>query len=63
MCHQEVTCTRQQLDESRAGARAQGKLGAGLIQCWLQVFQVSGNLQQAEEAGWEGQQPLCTHIT
>lgn len=46
---QEVTLARQQLDEGGAGARAHDMLGLGLVQGRLQVLQVPGELQQAEE--------------
>lgn len=48
MGDQEVTASRQQLDEGGAGARAQGVPGLGLVQGQLQVFQVPRELQQAE---------------
>lgn len=49
MGDQEVTVAGQQLDEGGAGASAQGLPGLGLVQGQLQVFQVPGELQQAEE--------------
>lgn len=48
---QEVRVARQQLDEGRARARAHNVLALGLIQGGLQVSQVPGELQQAEEGG------------
>lgn len=68
MGDQEVTASRQQLDEGGAGARAQGVPGLGLVQGQLQVFQVPRELQQAE--GGRGARRLClprvplqTHFT
>lgn len=56
MGDQEVTASRQQLDEGGAGARAQGVPGLGLVQGQLQVFQVPRELQQAE--GGPGRQTV-----
>lgn len=47
MGHEQILLARQQLEEGRAGTRAQDAPWGGAVQGGLQVFQVTPQLQQA----------------